>query len=419
MGRRRVVRQFAWVSAGRVVAALLQAVVLALVARAVSPTEFGFLGVFLGLAAVAQTFTEMGIATFIIRERAANPQSGDIAVAMRFNTFSSAVLSVLTGIVLLIAGFAAATEWLYLLPLAIWIGAERNADARISIALADGDARINVSNLVGRRALATVILLGLIVAGVDGLLSYSIALAIAAVLSSVFANRYVRERVSPRSGSSFRSVLAESRAYWIHSVATQARNLDVPVVSAVAGATAAGFYSAGSRLTNPLRILPYSLASVLLPEATRAHRSGRSLRPSLVLAGAMGLGVTLLYIALIPLTPWLVQTVLGSQYLGAIAVVQVVLLGMPFAAGVTLAHVILQAIGRKSVVAASSTIFTILTLASVLVAAFLGGALGAAYAMSGVTALQFIYLTIWAIVSLNRPQSLSEDDPDLDPELED
>jgi O-antigen/teichoic acid export membrane protein len=299
------------------------------------------------------------------------------------------------------AGFLVSPAWFLLLPLSIWIGAERNADARISIALADGDAWINVSNLVGRRLLATAMLIGLVSLGVDGIFAYSIALAIAAAGSSVFANVYVRARVTPR-GVGYGEVLAKSRPYWVHSVATQSRNLDATIVGAVAGATAAGLYSAGSRLTNPLSILPYSLATVLLPEATRAHAAGRSLRPSVLLAATMVSVATALYLTLIPLTPWLVSSVLGAAYEGSVVIIQIVLIGFPFAAGTSLVHALLQAIGRKNVVAASSTIFATLTLVGAMVGALLTGAVGAAIALSAVTATQFVYLLVWLIASLRR-----------------
>lgn len=417
--RKRVMKQFIWVSIGRAAAAVLQAVVLALVARAVTPAEFGLLGVFLGFATVAQTVIDMGVATFIIRERASKPESGDIALAMRFNWFTSILLSVLTAAAIAITAFVATYEWLFLLPLAVWIGAERNADARISIALADGDAKINVINLVGRRLLATGILVALVSLGTDGLLAYSSALAVAAVVSSIFANGYVRKRVSPRSGSSYRELLRRSRPYWIHSVATQSRNLDSALVGAAAGATAAGYYTAGSRLTNPLRILPYSLANVLLPEASRAYTQGRSLRSAYLMAGGMGAVLAVVYLALIPLMPWLIPIVLGADYVGAIVVIQIVLVGFPFAAGVSLVHALLQAMGRKSVVATSSTIFAALTLASVWFAALEWGAVGAAVAMSITTFLQFLYLLIWlVIVTLRRRRGQLLGGEELEPNID-
>lgn len=408
--RRRVMRQFIWVSLGRAVAAILQAVVLALVARAVTPAEFGLLGIFLGFATVAQTAIDMGVATFIIRERAARPDSGDIALAMRFNWFTSILLSVMTAATIVVTALVGSDAWLLLLPLAIWIGAERNADARISIALADGDAKINVINLVGRRVLATGIILVLVTLGTDGLLAYSLALAIAAVVSSVFANGYVRKRVAPRSESTYAELLRRSRPYWIHSVATQSRNLDSALVGAAAGATAAGYFTAGSRLTNPLRILPYSLANVLLPEASRAYAQGRSLRPAYLMAGGMGVVLAIAYLALIPLMPWLIPAVLGADYLGAVAVIQVVLLGFPFAAGVSLIHALLQAMGRKRLVATSSTIFAVLTLAGVWIAALEWGAIGAAVAMSITTALQCMYLFFWLLLlTLRRRRGRNTD----------
>lgn len=400
--RNRLVGQFLWVSTGRLVAALLQALALVLVARAVSPAEFGVLSAFLGIATVAQTAIDLGVSTFIIRERAANPTSGRIAVALRLNWVTSAALMVITGAVLVALGITLNSQFLLVLPLAIWIGMERNADARLSIVLADGDAKINVANLLARRTAAVGLFVAAERTGLDPLLAFTLATALAAAGSSVFANLYVRRRVSPASDDSFRHIVRNSYPYWVHSLATQARNLDVPLVGVFAGAAQAGFYSSGSRLTNPLRILPYSLANVLMPEATRRHKVGGSFRGLLLLSAVMVAAVSVLYAVIFILTPWFTTWALGPEYLPAIPTIQIVVAGLPFAAAVSLLHALLQSLGRKHLVATTSTMFAIALLVSVSILAALYGANGAAIALSATVACQSIYLSVWLTVALRR-----------------
>jgi len=402
MNRRRFLGQFVWVAGGRILAALLQAVTLVLVARAVSPAEFGFLGAFLGLATIAQTVVDVGISTFIIRERSANPRSGAIAVAMKLNTITSALLATLTAAVLLVLGLTTNGVYLAMIPLAIWIGAERNADARLSVVFADGDVKINVANLLARRTATVSLFFLLHLTGMPAILAYACGSAVAAAGSSAFANYFVRRRVSPASDISFPDLFRQSYPYWVHSMATQARNADVTLVGIFAGATQAGFYSSGSRLTNPLQILPYSLANILLPEATRRHQGNRTFRPLLLLSLAMVAAATGLYAIIFVLMPWFAEWALGPEYIPAIPAIQCILLGLPFAAATALLHALLQGLGKKHLVATTSTVFTvvILTTLSALAAGF--GAVGAAVGLSICLAAQSMYLGVRLALELRR-----------------
>jgi O-antigen/teichoic acid export membrane protein len=394
-GRRPFVGQFVWVTGGRIFAAVLQAVSLVLVLQRISPSEFGVLSAVLGLATVVQTAIDMGVATFITRERAANPDSGAIATALRFNMLSSLVL---TAVVLLALGTAGLFNPIYffLLPLAFWVSGERNADARLAVVFADGDAKINVFNLVSRRCATILVFLGLAGLQVEPLLAFAVASAVAALASSLFANIYVKGRVRTPSSISYRELLRESRPYWVNSVATQARNLDVTIAGIVAGATQAGYYSTAARLTSPLRILPTSLASVLLPAATRASAKSQSLRPLLKIVGIVLLVMTVVYAGIWVLIPWGVPTFLGTAYSPAIPSVQLVVAGLPFAAAASLFSSLLQGRGHKRFVALVATVSTGVCLVCVAVAAPIWGAQGAALALSvsfmvqaGVLALKF------------------------------
>ena len=397
--RRPFVGQFVWVTGGRIVAAVLQAVSLVLVLQRISPPEFGILSAVLGLATVVQTAIDMGVATFITRERAANPDSGAIATALRFNMLSSLALTALVLVALTAAGLFNSVYFL-LLPLAFWVSGERNADARLAVVFADGDAKINVFNLLSRRILTILLFLGSAAAGVEPLLAFALASAVAALSSSLFANLYVRSRVVTPASISYRELLRESRPYWINSVATQARNLDVTIAGILAGATQAGYYSTAARLTSPLRILPTSLASVLLPAATRASAKSQSLRPLIRIVVFVLLVMTVIYGAIWVLIPWGVPTFLGSAYIPAVLSVQIVVAGLPFAAAASLFSSLLQARGHKKFVAIVATISTGVCLGCVGIAAPIWGAAGAAVALAVSFLVQAIVLVVKFAVSV-------------------
>lgn len=385
--------QFAWVTAGRIVAAILQAASLVLVVQRVSPVEFGVLSTVLGLATVFQTTVDMGVATFITRERALNPESGGIATALRFNAITSALLAVVVFALLGIAG-SFDPIYLLLLPLALWVSAERNADARLGVVFADGDAKINVFNLVGRRALAILVFVLLANSGMDPLFSFAVSSAVAAICSSLFANIYVKRRPIARPTIGFRELLRESRPYWINSVATQARNLDVTITVIMAGAAQAGFYSTAARLTSPLRILPNSLSSVLLPAATRASRQSQSMRPLLRVVVLVTLIMTGIYAAIWMLVPTGVSLFLGAAYTPAVPSIQIVVASLPFAAAASLLTSMLQGRGEKRYVAAVATVTTVLCLSAVAVAAPSFGSIGASAALAGSFIVQALALSV-------------------------
>ena len=387
----RLGRQFAWASIARVIAAILQAILLIIAARAVSSAEFGLLASVLGVATVVQTALDMGVSTFVTRERAASPDSGSVATALRFNALTSVAMAVLAAILILCVGLLN-VSFLFLLPLAIWVSAERTADLRLAIAFADGDVQVNSLNLLARRLTSIVLLVALLSLAVEPLLAYSIAVALAAVGSAIFANAYVRKRVVTRSDISFRKLIQLSWPYWVHSVATQLRNLDSAITAVVAGATQAGYFSVASRLTSPLRILPTSLASVLLPNAARAGTGG--IRPLERLAGIAVLMCVGFYAIVFAATPWALPLLLGEGYSGSVPAVMIVVAGLPFAATVSLYSSLLQGTGHKHFVAVVSVCSSISCLIAVAALGSAWGAIGAAAALSGTYVLHSLAIFV-------------------------
>ena len=394
-GQSRILaQQLAWVTSGRILAAMLQAVLLILAARALAVADFGHLMAFVGVVTLAQVLVDCGVSIFISRERAATPDSGGVATALRFTVASSTLLMIVLACGLVTSALLVSSVYWSMLPLVVWAAGERNADTRLAVAFADGDVHVSVLNLVTRRT-CTIILFAIgLVGDVPAVLGFSVAAAIAALGSSTFAHMFIRKRVTSPPSISFRELLRIARPYWVSNIASQARNLDAVLVSAFAGAAQSGLYAGGSRLVNPLQILPASLASILLPASARASDSRRVLRRLLVLTLVVVLGLTVVYAVIFAITPWLVREGLGARYDGSAPVIRIILLGLPFASATALFTSILIGRGRGRAVAVVSSLATAGCLAGICAAAPFAGAIGAATVLSVSFALQVLAMGV-------------------------
>jgi O-antigen/teichoic acid export membrane protein len=379
--RRALGGQFAWVSAGRVLAAVIQAVSMLLLIRSVTPSEFGVFSAVYGLLALVQTIFDVGLPTLVIRERARDAKSATVGAALRLNDRLALAMAGVLMVSIVLAGLVIAPYYFVFAPLALWAAAERNADVWLGVAIADGDAKVNTLNLVLRRV-GSLVLFFLLLTGLslDPILSFGAATAVAACVSWLFAHTFVSRRLATRTVVAPRVLLQQSWPYWVNSAATQARNIDTAITGIVAGPVQGGFYGAASRLTTPLRILPTSLASVLLPAAAR-HTSA-SLGKLVRLLGIVMIGFGGFYAALFAAVPWAVPTFLGPDYTGAVPALQVTALGLMFAAGASLISAPLQGVGLKKFVASVAVSTTVICLIGVVTGAALAGAVGAAVGLA-------------------------------------
>jgi O-antigen/teichoic acid export membrane protein len=386
--RRRLARQFAWVSTGRLLAALLQAVLLVLAARAMPVGTFGRLMALIGVVTLVQVLFDCGVPTYVARERAATPQSGGLATAMRFIAASATAMTATVAAALTVLALTVSPLYWSMLPLAVWAAGERNADARLAVSFADGDVHINTANLVSRRLASILGFAGLTQVGLSPLLAFSTATAVSAAASATFAYLYVRRRITMAPTLGFLELLRRSRAYWISSMALQARNLDAVLVSAVAGVSQAGLYSSGSRLISPLQLLPSSLASVLLPTSARSQGSAEVLVRLIRLALAVVATLCALYVGIFAGADIFVRNVLGEEYAGSTDVIRAIVLGLPFAAANSMFEAILNGQGRSKRVATAALCATAVVVIGVPIAAAQGGAVAAAYVLAAAFVVQ-------------------------------
>lgn len=386
MSGRRLVKQFSWISGGRIVAAILQAATLLIIAVVLGPTDFGFLATALALAVIPQTLSDLGITTFVLRTRGTSSTDGRVTYALRTNNLASALGGGLYAVVVLLCAAAISWNILVFVPLAIWLAAEKNCEVWLSVAVADHDARLNVLILVGRRAAALGLMLGFLVLAANPALSFSLAQAISSTVAAVVAQRIIRRRLPPSFSWTVRELLGETRAYWVHTIATQIRNLDSALTAMVAGPYQAGLYSVASRLTNPLRILPTSLVAVVIPQISRDE--GRVSRSTRLLLGLTVLGMAVLYASIALLAPYIVPAVLGDDYLQSVLPIQIVCFGLMFGVTASILAGVLQAKGYGRLVGVASVTTSIFVVTALLLLASVWGAVGAALALASAFLLQ-------------------------------
>lgn len=376
-------RQFVWVAGGRIAAAVIQALMLLLLARSVAPADFGIFSAIFGLGVVAQNVFDLGLGTFVIRERARDSESPLLVRALQMNSGASLLMGLVGTTALLVTSLGDATFLTYI-PLIVAMAVERNADVRLGLALADGKARINVTNLVTRRTFALVLFVPLTyLAHLDPIIAFGLASVAAATASALSAHLYIRGTDIERgTRTSVRTTLAAATPFWINSVATQARNLDALLVTVLAGPVVSGLYATASRLTGPLRILPTSLSAVLLPQATRLASDSaerrRWLRGVLKVTGVMLVFYGMLALVIPPLVP----LVLGAEYAPSGTAVRIVLAGLVFAAAASLLSTTLQGWGDAAYVGKVAAVTTAVCLAAVGLGALELGASGAAIGLS-------------------------------------
>lgn len=388
-----IAKQFSWILVGRLSGALLQAASIALLARWTGPQQFGLFATAYGVAILVQSVADLGFSSYIVRQRALDPLSGRIrgvlTVAGRVNTLLAGVLGAAS-----IVATSLDRSYFWLVPLALWVALDRQAELWLSIPLADGETWQNATSLIFRRTIAMGLLLLATLDNTDPLTLYTTGLALGSGIAAVATFRRNVNVLAPTVRVSLRYAIRESKLYYSNSVANQLRNLDTLLVSLLLTPAAAGLYAAASRLTSPLRIIPTSFATVLMPAVTKRARGGPTpIRKQLIVILSV---TTAMYAILAVLLPALVPMLLGPSYDGARTIIAVVCIGLIFASLASQINSILQGTGALGVVSKISWASTLYCLVSMVPLGLWQGVTGAGIALSSsfvvqVTA-QLIYL---------------------------
>lgn len=282
-------------------AAVLQAVVLIVVARGLGAQNFGSFGATAAIGAIVTTVCSFGAQQRVLRSGAADRDKVDaiytllVLATLLALTVSVVLSSVLrnefTGVQLL-GGLSASVDSLALFGQNVSFGALKPGRALLGMYL------VRVISLAGA--------LMLIVPGPVGIPALGVAYVCACITSGIVA------RLRPRRLSSF-AFYREGYNFWATSVWGMLQQLDVVMVSVGIGVKQAGAYSAAYRLASPLHLVTGALNSIYTPRLSSTEDSAVRWRDGVRLT-RIGAAYAAALIVLSPSLLWLGPAVLGSSY---------------------------------------------------------------------------------------------------------
>lgn len=381
-------RQFVVLLGSRTASVALQAALFAILARSLDPAAFGVVMAAIGIAGLVLVVSGGGMPGVLSRARASDDHDV-VRGALRLTTRAGVLAAVV------LAAAVAALAAVDVLPAAlvlvvVALAVERTTDTALSVPIADGDVSSSVWPLLARRAVALVVFAGALTAGLDPLWAYGGGAVLGAAVGQALVGRAVRLPPSGTTGTT--ELLGKGSPFLITTLAAQSRMLDTFLVAVLLAPAAAGLYAAAAKLVQPTLLIPQTIASLVLPRATRlgADASRRLLRPMLLASLASFVAIVPVLVVAEPL----VVLIMGNQYAGAGATLQWLLVGMPFVALAAPLGAVLQGSGRERFTAVNSVVFGVVLLAGVAVGAGAAGTEGAAAALSASYVLRVAILTI-------------------------
>lgn len=366
--------QFFSLFGSRVFAALLQAFMFVVLSRSVSVSEFGLVGAVASVAAFGLLICDFGVTSLLSRAVAVD----DLPSARSCLRINDVVALALSSLLLLamiwIPGDIRAVA---LLSLALTI--ERNSETELSVFYALGSKLIPSASILARRAVGLFSLVILIWTGVDGLWAFSAAMTMGACASQIIQRSALHARMPRGEVERPSATFSRSAPFWFSSVLNQVRLLDNGIVGLTAGPFAAGLYSAASRITNPLMLIPASISQVVLPHVSRNPSTSWPVAKKLVWVVCCSYGLVFLVAGLLPN---ILAILFGQEYREAAPILFWGLVGLPVVALAGPLAAILQGLGQERFVAFNGAAFAVVAVGAMVVGAFVAGAEGLAAAIA-------------------------------------
>jgi O-antigen/teichoic acid export membrane protein len=331
--------------AGTQIAMLAVTTALAvLVARELGPSDFGIFSAFLSLSIVVALYTEVGLSTWLLRELSAMvARHGNVPPdEARMPVSAAGGLNLLLGIcaiaIALPCGLAfgssadliAALGGLMLYTTAINLATSLEAVFRANRMI----GRVIAASVIEKATLVGVVLIALYADW--GILGIAIGYACAGSLRCGFDALIVFGRmVKPRTPNrrEIASVVRSSLPFAIGSnAATAIVRLDTFLIGLLS-ASAAGYYAVGDRVATVAFLVSSTAAATFYPIVARHSDAVRASLRAAALMCAVGL---FLVVPGIILSPLVIPALFGDAYSSSVAVVQIMLIGVPlsYASGI-------------------------------------------------------------------------------------
>ncbi|WP_164073739.1 lipopolysaccharide biosynthesis protein [Stenotrophomonas maltophilia] len=391
--------QFSAVLFGRMLAASLQAITVFLLAKWSTVTAFGACMALLGLLTALQTLGDLGASTFVSKEVASNGRNDRVTRARRMSAFATSLISAV--------GILATAAWsilqsryelLWLTPLWIWLTIERANEIDVAIYIGEKRSAVAMTSLIVRRAGTLVLMLLLTILGAEPIFAFGVASLLAGVATKVALGIKAENAPAAKESVALSEILSESKHYWMHSFSLQARNIDSSLVAVLAGTAQAGFYSLGSRLLTPLRMVPTAMATVLLPHASKSGIARYSLGRILLMTGLLGAP----YLALAATWPMVIPLLFHGKFDEAIGPLQLLTVSIAFTSTTSIFSALLQGAGHGAAVSRISIATTFATILGVACGSAGWGAFGAALAYALASVLHSALIILQFTLKTNK-----------------
>ncbi|MDQ3504058.1 MAG: lipopolysaccharide biosynthesis protein, partial [Actinomycetota bacterium] len=384
-------RGLAWGGSSRLYGQLLQFAASILLARLLTPRDFGLAATVYLFAGVASVLTEMGIGSSIVRKRVL--RQVDLATAFWLSVFVGAALALLLAALSpLIASWYDAPELVVLM----WLVALRFVLAQYVVPLGLLERSMRFATIARIDVLAfTLGAVAAVAAALAGFGYYSLAMSplVQSVVQTVlfgWATRFVPRSFVDREAA--RELWAYSSSYTAANLVTYARtNADGLVVGRLLGQEQLGYYGRGLALvTLPLQQLNFVLRRVMLPTLTRLRDDPARLRAAYWSAlGTIGLAVGTALAVLAACAQVLVPFIWGDQWTPAVPVIAWLALAGTFQVLHAPTSWLCQLAGRNDLLLRLTLASAALTVVALAIG-IRGGIVGAAMALAAVGGLTLV-----------------------------
>lgn len=378
----------------RVFGSALQAILLILIARETTVSEFGLFSAAFGVAALICSFCDLGLSVLLPRFLMAQ-EAKKLAQARNLHKLLLVLLLFGSSIFLTICAFTPSLwQFTYLPILFFAVALEFQSETQLTIPIAKELAKSVSLSLFLRRfmPLAFFITFSSFVE-IDGSLNAAFSLLVGGLIGWLHVYRLNLRLVGELKfePSQVFGLRKDVAGIMPNQIFVSARNLDLPLVGYLGGASSAAAYSLGLRFANPVSMIASSIASVVLPRMVGATLQQANYLFRQLVKYSISLATLIAIVSPLILGPS-VNFLFGQKYGFAVPVIVVILVASPIIAITAPATSILLGLGldkRASLIAASYATSFVITVS---IGALFSGALGAAFG-SLLSALIRLFLT--------------------------
>lgn len=318
-------RRLSIITAGKVVAAILQAFTIALVARALGLTSFGEFSIGYSAILMLMVILEFGFGNRALRVMGENEPNRLATTIIIIRSATDTLVIVVAAVVLSLIGFL---PGIIALMLVVYTTGELFATLSQSMLVGFFREKASIASLLLRRVL-TLGAMFWVLLDADGhreLLVYAVLGGSGAVGYAISFAQLAPHAAKPLSPF---ALILENRRFWISSVSNNLQRADTLVIGALGSTALAGLYSAAVRLTSPLNLLTGSILQSVMPSMSVAKNQdarrlifGKVLKAMTCYAALLMLGSAL--------APLVIRIMYGEEYVSAapIAVAVFLVAGM-------------------------------------------------------------------------------------------